>query len=206
VYPTAEVRWFRTGSITLSVADWFGRRAPPPQPESARVDRYLQPSGGDGLNVKLRAGRMEIKRRVSTAGQIRFTQQAAGLVERWRKWSFDIGDTPGLARYAARTTPDWVAVRKARLLKTYSFRAGELIFGGAAADGCEMELTHVEARGRTWWTLALEAFGEEATLVDNLVTVAKHVFEAPCPIRLRERDSRGYAGWLTETLRKEGAR
>lgn len=206
MYSTAEVRWFRTGPITPSVEDWFGQHAPPPQPEPARVDRYLQPSGGDGLNVKLRAGRMEIKRRVSTAGQIRFTQQAAGLVERWRKWSFAIGDTPALDRYAGPTTPDWVDVRKARLLKTYSFRAGELILGGSAADGCEMELTRVEARGRTWWTLALEAFGEEATLLDNLVTAAKHVFAAPCPIHLQERDSRGYAGWLADILHEEGAK
>ena len=203
MHPTAEVRWFRAGPIPEAVLTWFKRHEPPPQAETARVDQYLKPSGGGGLNVKLREGHLEIKRRLVAGRQVQFTSDAAGLVERWRKWSFACGERVGPQPDRAPTTSDWVAVEKVRLLKTYRLRAGDAGFADTAADGCEMELTRVVARGQTWWTLALEAFGDEAALLDHLFLVGKRALAPPCPVPLRARDSQGYAAWLAGLVHEE---
>ena len=204
MYPTAEVRWFQPGQVPQPVEAWFRQREPASRAEPVRVDRYLQPPGGGGLNVKFREGRLEIKRRLAPGRQIRFAQDAVGLVERWRKWGFAIRDTAELDHGHIPTTSDWVDVRKARLLKTYGLRGRDVVSGRTSAGGCEMELTRVETHGQAWWTLALEAFGDEATLLETLVAVAKEVLAAPCPVILRPEESFGYASWLATLSREEG--
>lgn len=202
--PTAEARWFRCGSLPRPVEAWFREREPVPRDEPVRVDHYLQPPGCDGLNVKLRAGRLEIKRRLASEGELRFAGEAAGLVERWKKWRFPVQRGVESDLFGIATSADWVAVRKERLLKTYNVQDGVPVTSGPATEGCEMELTRVEALGQAWWTLAFEAFGDEATLVENLIAVAQQVLTAPCPAPLRAEDSRGYAGWLHILVREKG--
>ena len=204
MYPTAEVRWFQPGQVPQPVEAWFKEREPSSRAEPVRVDRYLQPTGGGVLNVKLRGGQLEIKRRLATGRQIRFAQEAVGLVERWRKWGFAIRETAEPDSIHVPITSDWVGVRKVRLLKTYDLRGGDVVSGRTSAGGCELELTRVEALGQAWWTLALEAFGDEATLLDTLVAVAEEALAAPCPFILRPGESFSYASWLATLSREEG--
>jgi len=202
--PTAEVRWFRRGPLPDRVETWFRSREPRPDREAARVDRYLRPAPHGGLNVKLRAGRLEIKRRTAAEGERQFVGGAAGLVERWRKWSFPVRADAETDLLDAATSADWIAVRKERLLKEYYFQSGSQISEGPSVEGCEAELTRIEVSGNAWWTLAFEAFGEETTLLENLIVAAEEALRAPCPTPLRSGDSRGYASWLARLRREEG--
>jgi len=204
MYPTAEVRWFRSGPLPHSVEVWFRTHGPLAHRERARVDHYVHPAGHDGLNAKLRQGRLEIKRRTSVEGKRQFAEEAVGRVERWRKWSFSICSSAESGMASIATSADWVAVTKERLLKTYGSRASDKVSARPADEGCDMELTRVEALGQTWWTVALEAFGKEAALLANLVAVAEEALAPPCPVPLGPGDSRGYAGWLDALSREEG--
>ena len=63
-------------------------------------------------------------------------------------------------------------------------------------QGCDFELTEVRATGRAWWTVALEAFGREDTLQENLGLVADRILSITDPPVLAVEDSYGYPRWL----------
>jgi len=207
MFPTAEVRWFFQGAIPRDVDDWLHRRAGEVARQPPRVDHYLRLPGTDGLNVKTREGRIEIKQRVAPTNVVRFHQRVIGVVERWRKWSFELAE-PGRARpRSLQPVSSWIAVRKERRLRTYRVRNGEDVVARPAqeppAQGCELELTEVHVADQAWWTLAFEAFGDEPTLADGLLLVAQHVFSADEPPSLPVSDSHGYAAWLASLAQPE---
>jgi hypothetical protein len=189
------------------VVAWFQRSAGWVQQHPVREDRYLRLPDTRALGIKLREGRIEVKQRVRNHGLVRFHERAAGIVEHWRKWSFQLapgyGALPGMALPAA----SWVPVRKERLLTTYRLTADQTVVPVSSPQplrrGCEMELTAVHAAGQDWWTLAFEAFGEESLLREQLVRVARHVLAAGEPPRLDAPDSQGYADWLVRITQQE---
>ena len=207
MYPTAEVRWFYPGPIPPQVATWFNHESVTLKREPVRVDRYLRPSGFGDVNVKLREGRIEVKRRVGESNRIRFHPRVTGVVERWRKWSFELTQQGTADNWASLPVSSWIPVRKNRSLRTYEVTDGEVLVARSAleapADGCELELTRIVAFEQVWWTLAFEAFGDEDTLRDNLRLVATHVLGTDEPPRLDVGQSQGYAAWLIDLLETE---
>lgn len=200
MYPTVEVRWFYRGPIPPPVESWFERGAPGVERQPVRVDHYLQLPKGDNLNIKLRQGRIEVKRRTAPPKVRQFHERAAGAVEAWQKWSFELAG-PQSARSKSLSPPSaWIAVRKARRLRAYQVTGGPIDAAQPALEtpdrGCELELTQVDVLGETWWTLAFEAFGPEAGLQEDLLLVAEHVFGKDEPPQLRANASYGYAAWL----------
>ena len=210
MYPTAEVRWFYRGELPSDTEDWFRRRAGEVERQPPRTDHYLRLQDSEGLNVKLRGGRIEIKQRVGLAKVTQFHEGVTGALEQWRKWGFRLAE-PGPARMRTlASVAAWIAVRKERRLRTYWVQDDWSIVAVPAAEsqpqGCELELTEVDADGQSWWTLAFEAFGDESTLGDRLLRVARHVFRADEPPSLQAKDSHGYAAWLTNLARSEAPR
>jgi hypothetical protein len=197
------------------------------------VDRYLRLPGLDGLGIKLREGRIEIKQRQRKYGVLHLpgdtplherppqrdaqdkelepgnasAGRAVGQVESWRKWSFGLANRP-LARLATPAA-SWIAVRKARSLRIYQIgenqRVVPLATGDDALQGCSMELTDVEVFGQAWWTLGLEAFGDESALQEGLLTVAGHVVASHLPVALDVQDSYGYPKWLDLVSSRAGS-
>ncbi len=210
MYATAEVRWFYRGPIPAQVGTWFERGAGSVEREPPRTDRYLWLPDSDRLNIKLREGRIEIKRRVGEAKETAFCEQMTGMVEEWRKWSFELVRRDAPRSPATSPSSDWIAVRKERRLRTYQVKDGQTVVSQARreppAQGCELELTQVHISDQTWWTLAFEAFGDESTLRDTLLLVAGHVLSAGEPTPLSARDSHGYAAWLSNTISREAPR
>lgn len=199
---TAEVRWFYKGDVPEAVVAWFG--ALPGEPaEEARTDRYLRPTDA-ALNLKWREGQVEVKRRDAPGDLFRFHQRATGRIEPWRKWSFDVAE-----RTSARTSGDgalWADVSKAR--RKIAYRIGEegrvVVHrdAGAPLNGCDLELTRLHAKGAAWWSVCLEAFGDERALRDTLTRTARYVFEAAAaPPLLDAAHSMGYAAWLLDVGR-----
>ena len=205
MYPTLEVRWFYRGRVPPAVLTWYRARAGAAEGPLTRIDHYLRPSmdaSSDALGVKLREGRVELKRRGRQYGIVRFHPQAAGAVAGWHKWRFALAETDldslGLPH------PDWVAVEKARRLCKYQVGAGGQVVSvpldAPVAQGCELELAVLRVAGQAWWTLCLETFGAPegapSGLRETLSRVAEHVFAEGEPPILAPESSYSYPGWL----------
>lgn len=196
MYPTAEVRWFAEGSLPDEVERWF-RAVAGEQSWEARTDRYVRPASPDGLGVKVRAGRLEVKRLAAVVGEDRLHERATGRVECWRKWSFPLG--AGATLYDARG--DWVSVEKRRQKGTFAVRNGDVERvqrEEQAGQGCSLEVAEVEVAEQTWWSVGFEAFGtyEQIALLLYLRHAATHVFAAATPPALSAEQSMSYPAWL----------
>ncbi|MFN3596606.1 MAG: hypothetical protein ACK41D_04980 [Rubricoccaceae bacterium] len=188
---TLEARWFRPGVLPASVRAWFdalaadgrGQMSPPEH----RADWYLVPAESDGLGLKHRGGRLEVKQRVGGAEHSRWGGAAEGLVEAWRKWSYRLAeDAPGEA--------GWVEVVKAR----------RLLHVPAASDGgcCTLELGTVAVDGRPWWTVCLEAEGPSVPARREALRAAAARWITPgLPVHLGVADAGGYPAWLRRAAR-----
>jgi len=207
VFPTVEVRWFYEGRVPPDVLAWFQESGRGPEEPSCRVDYYLRFPDRDCLGIKLREGRLEIKRRCHDFGVVRLHESVVGRVEHWRKWSLELAQNGW--RPAGRAAPSsaWVAVRKERRLRTYRLAgegadidlAPEVVAVDAEScsdQGGDWELTAVNAGDRTWWSVCFEAFGDESTLRETLVLVVRHVLSGGVPRAFDAAHSYGYARWL----------
>ncbi len=64
-------------------------------------------------------------------------------------------------------------------------------------QGCNIELTAIQARDTHWWTIGLEAFGPAEAVRENLRSVANHFFaKSKPPIALHTTNSCPYPVWL----------
>ncbi|MEM6287990.1 MAG: hypothetical protein AAF845_12605 [Bacteroidota bacterium] len=179
-YRTVEVRWFRRGPLPEAVAAWFARLGAE-VPEEVRTDRYLAPAS-DALGVKVRAGRIEAKRRDACLDVLR-AGRAQGTVEAWAKWSFPLADA------TAAPEAGWVEVRKRRRQRGRRF----------AARACALEVGEVEAAGEAWWSVCLEAVGPTAAV--RLVALAEAAdlwLAADDAPALGLEAARSYPAWLME--------
>jgi hypothetical protein len=201
MFPTLETRWFYPGPIPPDVLAWYhyGERAPEAQP--TRIDYYLRLPDHDDLGIKLREGRIEIKQRAEQYGVQHLHARVHGLVEGWRKWSFGVNDLGGGLGDLAGARPAWIAIRKARRLRRYLVtEAGDVSAAAIteiAPHGCHIELAETVIHSETWWSLAFETFGPEATLHATFTQVAQHVLRGDAVPHLDVAHSYGYAQWIS---------
>ena len=207
MFPTVEVRWFYRGQVPLEVEAWFQQSAGRVERHPCREDHYLRLTDTPGLGIKLREGRIEVKQRVRKHSVVHFHERVTGIMEHWRKWSFQLAEARRALLSIAVPTTSWIPVRKERMLRTYRLTVEEFVVPVSTPEpfrqGCEMELTGVHVAEQDWWTLAFEAFGEESVLQEQLELVARHVFAAHKPPSFNASHSRGYADWLGRTAQKE---
>jgi hypothetical protein len=198
VYPSAEARWFSPGPLPPDVLAWFERVAGEPGWES-RTDCYARPTAPEGLNVKWREGKLEVKRLVETLGREAYAEGVAAPLERWRKWSFPLTDE-------ALRDPhgDWAAVAKRRQVRRYAAEAGgvrPLGEGQQAPVVCGVEIGEMTVGGRTWWSVCFEAYGQdEEALPAALRLVAAHVVAGEGAPRLPAERAMNYVRWLAEEV------
>jgi hypothetical protein len=207
MFPTVEVRWFYRGQVPLEVEAWFHQGAGRVEIHASREDHYLRLRDTYELGIKLRQGQIEIKQRVLRPGLVRFHERVSGIVEHWRKWSFQLAEPYTALSSIAVPTASWIPVRKERMLRTYRLTIDTGVVpvssSQSSPEGCELELSKVHVVEQDWWTLAFEAFGEESVLQEQLERVARHVFAADRPPSLNASQSRGYADWLGRTAHKK---
>ena len=195
---TAEVRWFLPGPVPPDVRAWFDDLGPLVEAASPRTDCYVQPTG-PGLNVKVREGRLEVKRRDAPGAVREWAAGVAGVVEHWRKWSFALDEA-----VRAMHSAYWQAVRKQRRLRAYrpdgAGGVAEVSDDAESEAGCEVELSEIQVDGQTWWSVCFEAFGPEDQLDRLLLDTARHVFAQSMPPTVLVSDhSMGYPAWLLQT-------
>jgi hypothetical protein len=194
---TAEIRWFGSGAVPKDLSDWFQNTSLPLSGEIPRTDRYLLDPNQLELGIKERGEKsgVEIKGLVSLRPSGIATGPFGGSVEIWSKWNSETLSLEGC------TT---VQIEKSRLLRRFviqSDRATEIAIGDRAdgtkpKDGCDIELCRLQThRTDEAWTLALEAFGELSSVVENLRLTAAQLNARQ--IRLPETAQElSYPAWL----------
>jgi hypothetical protein len=200
MYPTVEVRWFYEGMVSPAVMAWFQQVEGKLEEQPCRVDYYLRLTDRGSLGIKLREGKVEIKQRYHQHGVVGFHERVSGLVEHWRKWSFELVEASGDLTSIAVPASSWIAVKKERKLRKYGLTGDKRIVAVSTGEchdqGCDLELTKVSLEGREWWSLGLEAFGHESALQENLLLVARQVFVADESPAFDAKNSYGYPQWL----------
>ncbi|NBB74864.1 MAG: hypothetical protein GVY35_14485 [Bacteroidetes bacterium] len=107
---TLEVRWFYDGTAPAAVLDWFMDLDP--EQEAEREDLYLI-SNDPSLNVKLREGKIQLKRQSGERTGAQFHDRVRGHREFWQKWSFPLtDDAPDL--FTEDPSGLWLPVTKCR--------------------------------------------------------------------------------------------
>ena len=153
-YPSLEMRWF--GKKTRP--DWLERIFKGRHCE-CRSDYYwkipLPDHNPDG--IKWREGRLEVKQK---AGELTVSDLPE-RAEKWVKYALGSMELPA-------DDPQWIKVDKERQLVKYKLTASglqEVTEGHIQGSGCLIELTTLEINGAQYWTLGLEAFGDERAKV-----------------------------------------
>lgn len=199
-YPTTEVRWFQEGELPSQWLPWFEGCPGPWRDEPPRADFYLIARETDGLGVKIRQGRMEIKLRQESWGILQLNNHIRGVVEHWHKWSFEIVDIHDLPAGIDGSDLNWTKVRKLRRLRRYQLsRTGELEplpENTYPPDLCEVELTKVWIGEQPWWTLAIEAPGSKKSSHEVLTATSHQLFSLERAPMLPAKYSFGYPHWL----------
>jgi hypothetical protein len=201
MYPSMEIRWFYPGALPKVLVTWLAEKVNGPVAQPMRQDHYLRLPGNGALGIKLREGGMEIKRREGASQAVTFGPRVAGLAERWRKWRFDLAGGQEAAGFLIPPGA-WVTVEKRRYLQRYRLEDGNglesIDLGQGAEQGCEFEVSSLQAGSRTWWSVCFEAFGRESSLETNLMASAGHVLGDDWPLPLGLDRSYGYPTWLEE--------
>ncbi len=190
-----EVRWFRPGGVPDGVLTWFGD-LPGPVASERRVDRYLELPQTAGLGIKLRQGKLEVKR-LRTEHPPVVWHGLAGRPTRWEKWSFELVEDGAAERI-------WLPVEKQRRFRT--LRVGDdgavtpVAPGARVARGCSVEVTRLTVQDALWWSVGFEATGDELGLRRTLDLAVEHVAGAGPPLGLSVADSVDYPAWLSALL------
>ncbi|MBD0308589.1 MAG: hypothetical protein ICV80_10830 [Microcoleus sp. T1-bin1] len=196
-----EMRWFYSGALPKSIAQWFGSDSLGGylSPAEEREDIYLLVPGCDYLGVKLRGKTLEVKWRQGELGAMHFGNRWEGKVEKWLKWV--CADTMAPVPADIVATGKWVVVKKKRAQRLYQVSApGSLMSVPVEApipQGCTVELTQLNINGSAWWTLGFEAFGSDSSLTESLQTVAAWTSKTYQAQKLNVADSSAYPIWLT---------
>lgn len=196
---TAELRWFCRGPLPGAVENWFQQSCPGEvEPPEERTDHYLAIPDCEYLGIKLRQGQLEIKWREAKLGVLQ-SGELAGQSEKWRKWSCQ--SVPDTLPEADLVTGRWISVAKSRSQRRYQVFPNQSLTAVPVAQslhqGCSVELAKLSVAATAWWSLAFEAFGEEADLVNVLQIVAHHVLQTYSGLKLQVQDSYAYPQWLS---------
>ncbi len=195
-----EMRWFYSGALPKSIAQWFGSESLGAylSPPEEREDIYLLVPSCDYLGVKLRGKTLEVKWRQAELGTMQFGNRWEGKAEKWLKWV--CADTMAPVPADIVATGKWVGVKKKRAQRLYQVSApGSLMSVPVEApipQGCTVELTQLHINGSAWWTLGFEAFGSESCLTESLQTVATWTSKSYQAQKLKAEDSSAYPIWL----------
>lgn len=196
---TEEIRWFFAGTIPLPVAAWFEACVSDMPAQLPRTDYYLRLAEGDSLGIKLREGRIEVKQREEAGTLIQLGERAAGRMESWRKWSFELAGT----EESVPGTPQWAGVWKARRWCLFVVEENGRIIPALPAtileQGCACELTDVRLADSSeqWWSLGFEAFGGTAVeRRERLLHVARQFLGREDAPPLAAEQSYSYPKWL----------
>jgi hypothetical protein len=194
-----EVRWFYKGEIPEITTQWFkglGKTIAQPQ----RTDMYLSVKGSTKLGIKLREGRLEIKKQEGKILPFVINEHMQGKAGYWDKITFSLEQDPEIFQNGLASN-DWFPVKKTRTLILFEITNGTClqadIEGPWLQNGCFAELTQLSFQKASWWTIGFEAFGEPGRLPGNLATACNHVLPGNNQTMFSSNNSFSYPSWLS---------
>lgn len=202
MYTTNELRWFYPGTIPEDIKAWFRQNYPIEQMRSPekREDSYLYTPECDRLGIKLRQGRLEVKWRKAELGVLHFGEFVEGKAEKWSKWLCEDPTRESFQLAQVSDSSCWINVQKVRYSQAYrvlpNCSVQPVTTNETIDNGCHVEITQLIIQDNTWWSFALEAFGEDARLMDNLRATASWVFNTYQGAKLLAANSYGYPHYL----------
>jgi hypothetical protein len=203
---SAECRWFTHNKATGdSLRNWFlngSIHGHSPADGAHRQDCYLYDPAQTELGIKRRGTQsgIEIKGLVSINRTSLRCGTLTANVEIWAKW---ICAAMNLSRF------ETVAIEKTRWLRKFDISGPETVeipLGdneqplpplSQPFQGCNVEVTEIEARGHTWFTLGLEAFGEFERVDASLRRAAKTLESRHVP-EMIDLVAASYPRWISE--------
>jgi len=194
---TLEARWFASPPLPPALRDGFDALGL--VKTRSQTDLYL-PTEDASLNVKLRDGHVQIKRRLSGPFQKALAPHATGNLEHWTKWSFPLA-TERAALWDDDPTDLWVPVQKTRhqlAVPPSEQTALADTLPTAPPATLNAEVTTVEAGPDKAWTLCVEAEGPTPSLSDTLLAAAPRLLDGLSSVSLSPDQSYGYARWLQQ--------
>ncbi len=202
---TVELRWFFPGHIPEDMVVWF-EQIPSEEEiieQPIRVDKYLWTKPQEGVGVKVREGRVEVKQRTGEPRTVQMGEQVCGVIELWEKRQVVDADLDELAEVGK-----WVPVEKKRRLRHFYGKGAAIAKQFLAKHrpeavlppDCHLEITAVRLAGAAWWTLGFEAEGTEVVVEEKLLPIVEKVFETAPPMALDVSASFGYPQWLANVI------
>ena len=166
MYQSKEIRWFERVP-DKNILEWFASQNLSFNKCKPRIDFYLPIQGNNAIGVKLREGNVEIKTRVTQPEHLMLTETVSGFSEIWNKWSFGADKSDPLANEIINEKKyEWLEVYKERIgIKMVPGSDGEPEIRSISenlSSGCQMEYTRLLIKEKTWYSFALEWFGEPA--------------------------------------------
>jgi hypothetical protein len=129
-----------------------------------------------------------------------FTASAAGQVETWQKWSFDLQSSP--LTLLQQPESRWIGVQKTRQIKAYGLSTEQTLLplepDAEVLCGCKVEIAQIDGLDQSWYSLGLEAVGShpdrEIALRQGAIALLSSVnFSSLTPI-----NSHSYPSWLAQ--------
>jgi hypothetical protein len=205
MYPTMEMRWFWPDRLPPAVHQWFDHQMPAPTAE--REDWYLCLPDTVDLGVKVREGKLEIKKRLLDRGLCTVGDRLEGHLELWVKWGFESSSTINFSNPAGV----WLAVQKSRQQQTYILTNTDQIERlDAATDastsvtqGCNLEWVELSALDQPWVSVCFEAFGNEASVEQTLKRTVSYLLEQASFPSLTGENSCSYPQWLKQLVKQK---
>ena len=149
--------------------------------------------------------KLEFKGLVASLGHMRLTDEIGGHVERWTKWSFKDDGVPAELRelFEEGKAATAVPVRKKRLLRKIRLDAfgndTEVPSSGAESfidRGMGFELTRIQVRDESYWTLGFEAFPDDSALHEAFTRNLPRLLDGFPGGTLSSDNSQSYPAWL----------
>ena len=206
-----EIRWFFKFKILNSVRNWFEDQLFGPHlTVEKRTDVYLVLPGSEGLGIKVREGKLEIKSRKKASPFVDSTGKIEGMLEAWDKQAWEMSDamqdiTPGLEIGDQRTL---IGVEKERRQRWYKVPAKgnlkPLPKSRHRKADCAVELTRLRIfDDEHWWTIALDVFGKAGYVMEKLELAVQWLFQNYVGPKLEINKSYGYPQWLSMVLAQQ---
>ncbi|MBD2104982.1 hypothetical protein [Leptolyngbya sp. FACHB-261] len=217
---TTEVRWFQPGRLPEAVEQWFQQGFQQglqqdgsemasilPSISESREDLYLSmPAllGLDNLGIKLRQNKLEVKWRTRELEPL-CLKDCQGKLEQWLKWSHG---QPVVTQFLTKSfNQTLIQIHKVRTVRRYQLHTDPVLIeiptNETAQPGCNVELTKLTVRGDIWWSLGLEASGQDVSHIQHLQTVLEQSMQTYPGIKLQLQDSYAYPVWLQRLATEE---
>ena len=197
---TAEIRWFYPGSIPDKIYSWLKGKTGFYEDQPLRTDNYLLLPEQENLGIKLRQGRMEIKKRTEVHPEY-IAPGIAGSVESWIKWSIPAEQHTDSLQHILSDQAHWVAIQKNRSVQKYAIGEYQSVIPypseGYPKEGVMLESCELLINSQTWWTLAIECFGPSEKVHSNLLTVIPGMLKTDSNLSLSVAYSSGYPEWIS---------